>query len=97
MSWSAIASRSWPDVVRLRPDVERGVALAKDERGLPAGRAGTDRVPDVARDQADVARVQGTIPLLAYGQSVANAAQPHTVRSDSAADPARRLLQELSY
>ena len=45
------------DVVRLRPDVERGVALAKDERGLPADRAGTARVPDVARDQADVARI----------------------------------------
>ena len=46
-----------PYVVRLWPDAERGVALAKDERGLPAGRPGTDRVPDVARDQADVARI----------------------------------------
>ena len=46
-----------PDVVRLRADVERGVALAKDQRGLPAGRAGADRVPDVARDQADAARI----------------------------------------
>ncbi|MGH3285646.1 MAG: hypothetical protein ACRDPD_13345 [Streptosporangiaceae bacterium] len=46
-----------PDVVRLRADTERGVALAEDEAGLPAGRAGTDRVPDVARDQADVARI----------------------------------------
>src|ERR1700678_4389270 len=27
------------DVVRLRADVERGVALAQDQRGLPAGRA----------------------------------------------------------
>src|ERR1700728_3119406 len=30
----------FPDVVRLRADVERGVAFAEDERGLPAGRAG---------------------------------------------------------
>src|SRR6478672_7695114 len=46
-----------PGVVRLRADVERGVALAKDERGLPAGRDGADRVPDVGRDQADVTRI----------------------------------------
>src|SRR5271170_5326761 len=45
------------DVVRLRADVERGVALTQDERGLPAGRAGADGVPDVTGDQADVARV----------------------------------------
>src|SRR6266702_3277879 len=44
------------DVVRLRSDVEWGVALAKDERGLPAGRGSADRVPDVGRDQADAAR-----------------------------------------
>jgi hypothetical protein len=39
-----------PDVVRLRADPERGVAFAKDERGLPAGRASTDRVPDRTRE-----------------------------------------------
>jgi acyl-CoA synthetase (AMP-forming)/AMP-acid ligase II len=43
------------DVVRLRADIQRRVALTKDERALPASRAGADRVPDVARDQADVA------------------------------------------
>src|SRR5580658_1320401 len=47
-----------PDVVRLRADLERGVALAKDQRRLPAGRASTDRVPDMARDQADVTGIK---------------------------------------
>src|ERR1700678_1592396 len=46
------------DVVRLRADRERCVALAQDEPGLPAGRARPDRVPDVACDQADVAGVE---------------------------------------
>ena len=45
-----------PDVVRLRADVEWGIALAKDERGLPTGCDSAQRVPDVARDQADAAR-----------------------------------------
>jgi hypothetical protein len=36
-----------PDVVGLRADVQRGVALTEDERGLPAGRTGAERVPDV--------------------------------------------------
>src|SRR5215469_4930590 len=44
-------------VVRLRADGEGGVALTQDERGLPAGRRGADRVPDMGRDQADVAGV----------------------------------------
>src|SRR6516164_8039524 len=41
------------DVVRLRADIEGGVAVAENEGGLPAGRGGTDGVPDVAGDQAD--------------------------------------------
>src|SRR5580693_571702 len=45
------------DVVRLRADVERGVALAQDEPGLPAGRGSTDGVPYMTRDQADMARI----------------------------------------
>ena len=45
-----------PDVARLRADVQRAVALTEDEPGLPAGRDGTQRVPGVARDQADVAQ-----------------------------------------
>ena len=45
-----------PDVVGLRADVQRRVALTEDEPGLPAGREGTQRVPGVAGDQADVAR-----------------------------------------
>src|ERR1700759_2699556 len=46
------------DVVRLWADVQRCVALAKDEGGLPAGRDGTEGVPDVARDEADVAGIE---------------------------------------
>ena len=44
-----------PYVVRLRAHVERGVALAQDERGLPARRNSAEGVPDVARDQAEPA------------------------------------------
>ena len=50
-----------PEVVRLRADVQRGVAFAQDEAGLPAGSQSTQRVPDVAGDQADVARVQAEL------------------------------------
>jgi len=46
-----------PDVVRLRPDAERRIALAKDEGGLPASCRSADRVPDMAGDQADVAGI----------------------------------------
>jgi hypothetical protein len=46
-----------PDAVGLRAHVQGGVAFTEDERGLPAGRAGAEGVPDVAGDQADVARI----------------------------------------
>src|SRR5580704_837585 len=41
-------------------------------------------------------REQGTIPLLVHGQSLAAAAQRHTVRSDGSTNPLR-LVQELGY
>ena len=79
---------------RLRSDVERGVALAEDERGLPAGGQRPEGVPGVARDQADVAGIDARALARPSGRPRRRLVTPHGLvdaeaRSKTSMIPAR--------
>jgi len=63
MSWSATSLRSLPTICGWRADVQYVVADASDQRCLPTGGDGAERVPGVAGNHAEFGRLNAKLIL----------------------------------